>query len=87
MKYKLIDSVVTNRDSDNKLNLITLDDDEKIYSFTKIAADIVERLSDNEMSKDDIIAFAKENFPDIDSNENIDKLIDALTTNKLIVEC
>jgi hypothetical protein len=86
MKYKLIESVVTNRDSDNKLNLITLDDDEKVYTFTKAAADIVEELGNKEMSLDEILKFTKEKFPNIDAEENINKLIDALKNNKLVTE-
>lgn len=87
MKYKLIESVVTNRDSENKLNLITLDDDEKVYTFTKAAADIVEELGNSEMSLDDILDFTKNKFPDLSAEENVNKLLEALKSNKLIIEC
>lgn len=88
MKYKLIDEAVVNRENDAKINLIALNEDEKIYSFTKLAADIVETLSEKEQDSDELFAFAKgkSNLEEDQLKKDISLLLEKLEEHKLLVK-
>ena len=86
MNYSLNKSVLISRSQSNDLNVINLNND-KIYTLTKINADILEAISLAPMSRDNLVTFLVEakKIPRNTADKNLNLLLSKLQEIDVIV--